>query len=216
MQAQVAVANLSVEPSLATWQEALRMIGRRKLTFRFPPWFLGIAELVPTQHVRVRRDWERFLTFCKAVALCQNFASSKKDPKEIAISFPDYCVAYKILNPALASTICNLHEREISLSNAVRILHKQNQKPVTVAEVIRHLGWEKSLIYKYLGPAIQHKLIKQIPGTRQSNHKLLEPEPGSQTRFLPSPKTVLKTVDGVGQDVRYVSPLTGKGVHISG
>jgi hypothetical protein len=215
MQAQVAGANASVEPSLPIWQETARIIGRRKVAFRFPSWFSDIAALVPTEQVRVRRDWERFLTFCKAVALCGSFVSHKKNPDQIAISFPDYCIAYRIVNPALASTIYALHEREIALSEAVRALHKHNKKPVTVAEVTQHLKWEKSLVYKYLDPALQHKLIKQIPGSRQSNQKLLEPEPGAQSGFLPSPKQVLKTIDGVGHEARYVNPLTGKVVLIS-
>lgn len=199
---------------MPVWQEAVRIIGRRKVTFRFPVWFSDIAALVPTEHVRVRRDWERFLTFCKAVALCDSFVSHKKNPDQIAISFPDYCIAYRIVNPALASTICALHEREIALSEAVRALHKRNRKPVTVAEVTQHLKWEKSLVYKYLYPALQHKLIKQIPGTRLSNQKLLEPEPGAQSGFLPSPKQVLKAIEGAGHQACYVSPLTGKVVTI--
>ncbi len=200
MQAQVASSTAADDYSLAVWQEAVRLIGHQLVTFRFPAWFSEIAGMVPKEHVRVRRDWERFLAFCKAIALCRSVNESGRSSRCIEISFADYCVAHSIVNAALASSVHALHERELALAGAVRKLHKKFKKPVTVQDAAKHLGWKESLVYKYLRPTVKHKLLKEVGGTRQSNQKLLEPIPGSQSGFLPSPEHVLRTVAGIPEE----------------
>ncbi len=55
------------------FQEAVRLIRARRVRFDSPKWLEKVAESVPSDDVRVRRDWGRFLTFCKAIALCRSF-----------------------------------------------------------------------------------------------------------------------------------------------
>jgi len=58
---------------------------------------------------------------------------------------------------------------------------------------------------------LKHKLLKEVGGTRQSNQKLLEPIPGSQSGFLPSPERVLRTLAGLPEEEQqFVHPLTGE------
>lgn len=211
MEAQVSSATVADSYSLAVWQEALRLIGHQHVTFQFPSWFSEVAGMVPKEHVRVRRDWERFLAFCKAVAMCRSVNESVRSSKDIEISFADYCVAHAIVNAALASSVHALHERELALASAVRQLHKNFKKPVTVQDAAKQLGWKESLLYKYLRPTIKHKLLKEVGGTRQSNQKLLEPVPGSQSGFLPSLEHVVRTLAGISEDEQqFVHPLTGE------
>jgi len=211
MQAQVSSSTAADDLSLAVWQEAVRLIGHQKVTFHFPSWFGEIAGMVPKEHVRVRRDWERFLAFCKAIALCRSINESGRASRCIEISFADYCVAHSIVNAALASSVHALHERELALAGAVRKLHKKFKKPVTVQDAAKHLGWKESLVYKYLRPTVKHKLLKEVGGTRQSNQKLLEPIPGSQSGFLPSPEHVLRTVAGIPEEEQqFLNPLNGE------
>ncbi len=58
------------------FQEAVRLIRERRVSFQCPSWLENVAECVPSSDVRVRRDWARFLTFCKAFALCRSFRDS--------------------------------------------------------------------------------------------------------------------------------------------
>lgn len=164
--------------------------------------------MVPKEHVRVRRDWDRFLTFCKAVAICRSFQSSPRLPQNLIVDFSDYCVTYRVLNAALASTTYALHEREIALAESVRAIQKKNGRPVTIQEIATHLAWSEALVYKYVDPAIAHGLLRKIPGSRQSNQKLLEWVAGSETGFLPSPVRVLRKLKGTKLEARFIDPLT--------
>jgi hypothetical protein len=215
MQAQLSSAASAEEPGLPVWHEAARLVGRANVQFSFPLWFNEVAKMVPKAHVRVRRDWERFLTFCKIVAVCRSFSIGPQVPREFDITFSDYCVTHCILNAALASSAHTLHERELALADAVRTVQKSSKRPVTIEEVADHLNWKESLVYKYVEPAVEHKLIRKVSGTRQSNKKLLESVPGSETGFLPSPERVAKELVGLKLTARFIDPISGKPKEIS-
>lgn len=211
MEAQVHSDIGEGKSDLAVWQEAIRLVGRYRNRVLFPGWFVKIAALVPRDHVRVRRDWERFLAFCKVVAICRSAASGAQQQTEVEVNFSDYCVAYTVLNSALASSVHQSNERALDLANAVRRLFRKLKRPVTVKEVAAHLQWKGALAYKYLNVAIKRRFVKQVSGTRQSNQKLLEPVPSVETGFLPSPKLVFATVDEINvEDGAFLDPLTGK------
>jgi hypothetical protein len=214
MQSQVAKSRAAGTLGIASWQEAIRLIGRQRCEFHFADWFREIPRMVPTDNVRVRRDWERFLTFCKAVALCRSFTASSsgvKPGRQVTVSFADYCVTHIIVNAALASSVYTLHERELALAEAVRKLTKKFKKPAALQDVATFLGWKRSLVYKYLRATIKHKLVREVDGKRQSNRKLLESIPGARSGFLPSPEQVLRVAEGISDDERnFVHPLTGE------
>lgn len=212
MQTQIGgVASEDDDANLSTWQEAIRLIGRRNVPCRFPSWFVDIAALVPKDRVRVRRDWERFLALCKIVCRVRSFSTDgEEQQQELVVNFSDYRVTHSIVNAALASTVYALNERELSLANAVRDLHKDAKKPITVSEVAKHLGWKESLVYKYLDPAIKHDLVKKLPGKQQSNQKLLEPVAGTEIGFLPSPERALKKISEIKEEARFIDPITGR------
>jgi hypothetical protein len=61
---------------LPVWQAAMSALKRKKGDFEHPPeWLQYVAKHLPLGDVRVRRDWDRFLTFCSAIALCRSFRS---------------------------------------------------------------------------------------------------------------------------------------------
>jgi len=86
---------------LPVWQKAMSLLAYKKGDFEnLPEWMEYVATKLPLDEVRVRRDWDRFLKFCGAVALWQSFG--KKRP--VDISFKDYCIAFRILEPVFALT----------------------------------------------------------------------------------------------------------------
>jgi len=64
------------EQDLPVWQAAMSQLKCGKNDFQHPPkWLDYVARHLPLDDVRVRRDWDRFLTFCCAIALCRSFRS---------------------------------------------------------------------------------------------------------------------------------------------
>jgi len=192
---------------LPVWQRAMSLVAYKKGDFEHPPkWIEYVAKKLPRDKVRVRRDWDRFLNFCSAVALCRSFG--KNNPVDIA--FEDYCIAYPILEPVSASTLHSLGTRECALGSAVARLYKRSRQPVTVHEIAHELAWKKSLVYKQLQNAREHRLVKYEDGTHEQNVKRVLPIDGGVGRFLPSPQSVLKHHPELGDKVKYVDPLDGK------
>jgi energy-coupling factor transporter ATP-binding protein EcfA2 len=192
------------EPGVEVWQQAIRLLGERvtKL-FDYPDWLGYVAEQVPRERVRVQRDWQRSLGMLKAISLCQG----RDRP---GIKFEDYCVLYRILNPALTATMHAISEHEIAVRTAVAKLSKEMGHGVTGRQVRDELDWGKSMAYKYIEAAQAHKLVWCEPGTREKDKLSLLPVEDAVASFLPSPKRVLQNAKGLGDSVRYVDPLTGK------
>jgi len=159
--------------------------------FEHPPkWMEYVAKKLPLEQVRIRRDWDRILKFCSAVALWQSFG--------------------KRLEPVFASTLHSLRVQEDVIGGVVAKFYKQFQRAVTVQEIAEELGWKKSRVYKPLNNAIKNHFVKYEGGTRERNLKPVLPIGQSAGRFLPSPRSVLKHHPELGEKVKYVDPLSGK------
>ena len=186
----------------------MSLLARKKTEFQDSPAWLGyVAENLPINKLRVRRDWERFLNFCRAVALCRPLTGAEE---AVNITFADYCVAFRILEPALASTVYGLRTQELNLGRAVALLNKQLGRAVTAREIAGKLNWKDALVYKYLKPAVRNRLLEYEPGTREKNMKLLWANTDVTNGFLPSPKSVFQNNPEIGSEVRYVDPFTGE------
>jgi hypothetical protein len=198
------IANRS---DLPVWQKAVSMLKYKKGDFEHPPgWIEYVATQLPLDKVRVRRDWDRFLTFCSAVALSRGFSSKGA----VDISFPDYCVAYDILEPVFASTLQGLGSPESTIARAVAALNERRGRLVTAREIAKELKWKLPVVYKHLKTAAKNKLVSYEPGTREKNIKPVSANDGGAQRFLPSPKSVFKRHPNLGKKVKYVDPFTGK------
>jgi len=199
----------STHDDLAVWQKAMSLLKRKPGDFCNPPeWLRFVAKRVPCGNVGVRRDWSRFLTFGQAVALCRRPLLQSTDV--VDITFPDYCVAYNIFEPIFASRIRGLPSRELELSRVVATLNRRYRRPVSTREVASELGWKRSSVYKHAARAVRHRLVQYEAGTRQSNLKRLIARPDAPHGFLPRPRVVFDCNPGIGMEVRYVDPFTGK------
>ena len=102
-----------------------------------------MAEQIPAEDTRARRDVPRFLSLLEAVALYRSFSDGRREKKkEIEIDFGDYCVAFRILSEAFASTYLGAHPMALEFAKAVRNLYSKRTKPVTTSDVAEHLEWE--------------------------------------------------------------------------
>jgi hypothetical protein len=195
------------------WHEAFRILRENQPRFRFPGWFEYLGDRIPTENSRARRDVPRFLSLLQAVALCRSFSDGRRQEgkgQEMEIDFADYCVAFEILNEALASTYVGAHPNALRFAGAVRCLCSQTSAPITTKEVAAHLNWKESTAHKWRAKALRQKLIEYRPGTYPNNRKPLLPGSALHpTTFLPDPRLVFRGRQDVGEKVRWLDPLTG-------
>jgi len=194
---------------LEVWRTATSLLTAQDRDFRNPPnWLRYVAQQLPLNHIRVRRDWNKVLTFCKAISLCRRFES---DPtRALNIDFRDYCVAYRILEPVLSATMGGVYEQEVDLGNTVAALNRKLGRAVTIREVADELGWKNSLVYKHIKSAARHKVIDYEPGKREKNVKRFLATENRGQRFLPSPASVMVHCPEVGKELTYNDPLSGE------
>jgi hypothetical protein len=193
-------------PNLSRWRAVFNALVPSKGDLPLSPkWLTFVAKRVPRQLVRVRRDWDRFLILLKAIALTRRCPGTRT---KVNVEFQDYCVAYRILEPALAATMQGVPGQELEIVKAVRALSRTN-RDVTVKDVARHLGRNIHVTYKYARKAINHDFLKYAPGRRERNLKPLETT-SKRPGFLPKPVIVLKNNPELGNSVRFVDPFKGK------
>jgi hypothetical protein len=204
--AAITAGGESDEPDLKVWQQAIRLlIENYEGAFTYPKWFEYVAEQVPREKVRARRDWKRFLGFIQAIALCRSQTDATKE-----ITFADYCAAYQILNSALTATAHALNENELALQKAVKELYEELGRAVTRKELREYLGWDESMANKYVRASLKHNLVRCQDGTQKKNAKPLLPVPETSGTFLPTPWQVLNNAGGLpGGLTQYMHPLRG-------
>jgi hypothetical protein len=197
------------------WHEVYRILCKDVPKFRYPGWFNYLANQLPAGNPRSRRDGARFLSLLQAVARCRSFSDGRREKSNgvIEINFADYCVAYRILNKAFASTYAGAHPMALEFANAVRDLSPEGKKSVTTKDVAAHLGWKESVAHKWRRAALEQRLIEEERGTHPQNKKPVVPGPARiATTFLPDPLLVFREQPEIGDVVRYIDPLTGKGM----
>ena len=77
-------------------------------------------------------------------------------------------------------------------------------------EIAEELNWKAARVYKQLKIAAKGGLVKYEEGTREKNLKRVLPIGRGLSRFLPSPRMILKQNRELGNKVKYVDPLSGK------
>jgi len=194
------------------WHEAFRILATDVPQFRYPEWFDYVAQQIPSEDSRARRDVPRFLSLLEAVARCRSFSDGRQEKmKVIEIDFGDYCVAYNILSDAFASTYTGAHPMAMEFAEAVRQLCSQSKKHVTTKDVATHLGWTDAVAHKWRVEAVKQKVVQYKAGTYARNEKLLLPGPAEHlTAFLPDPRSVFHACPELGEVVKYIGALSGK------
>jgi hypothetical protein len=204
------------QPSQEVWHEALRILAEDPPEFLYPAWFSFLADQLPAEQARARRDGDRFISFLQAVAHCRSFSDGRHAKKgRVEINLADYAVAYEILNDAFSFTYGGAHPQALKVAETVRELHEELGRPVTVTEVATHNGWRKPLTYKWVDAAVDNNLIAREVGTKERNQKRLYPRVSKEKAFLPDPKLVLIEGQSDVETFTYVHPLTGESKTLS-
>jgi hypothetical protein len=195
---------------IAVIQEAVRILYQDIPEIEHPEWLVSLAEHIPADEPRARRDVFRFLSLLKAIALCQRFSDGRKTVgNRITILPSDYCIAWEILHDAFASTYRAVHPRVLQVAQAVKTLNENQKRAVSVAELSRQLSWKQPVVYKWVKASLLERLIRYEDETQPHNLKRLLPGPAPSSDFLPHPTAIFQAAQNV-EDVCYVDPMTGK------
>ena len=196
---------------LRVWRRAFRLLARPKTQFVFPKWFPALANNIPAGDPRARRDVYRFLGLLQAVALCESYGDGRRDKAgPIPIKFTDYCVAYKIAEPAFATTYLGVSPRIEEIADAVSYHYRKHDRGISIKELIRHLGWGPQPVYRWTKAAVESNVIAYEPRQFPRNEKRLLPGVQQRHRFLPDPGLIMRDCD-LGDVISYFNPIIGRG-----
>ena len=131
---------------LEVWHEAIRQLKPVEQATEFPKWLEYVAELVPRNQPGAQRDWKRVLAFMQAVALCRPNSDG-------CIGLEDYCVTFKLLNPALTATVNAVSEKELAVKNAVDKLNAEMEGGVSFKQLKQSLRWSQTMTHNYVRAA---------------------------------------------------------------
>jgi energy-coupling factor transporter ATP-binding protein EcfA2 len=195
-----------------TYRRAVEVLLKHKVSCRMPQWFETIAEHVPA-NVRSRRDWPRFLTLCKAVALCRVYSSGRETCSQIEIDLSDYATAYRLLNRVFSKSGSKMSPSTELCIGAAKRIYRETRRAATISEIRRVLNWEPGATYKHAKLAVKLGRLKYESAIRANNAKRLVPVDATGDDFLLSPKTVLQHHPELKR-AEYVDPITGKLIRI--
>jgi hypothetical protein len=213
VRAQTEGKQLFDSSELKVWRTAITLLKPQSRDFETnPDWLRYVAEHLPLEKVRVRRDWKRFLALLRAVALCR---PRPENGQPLEIAFSDYCVAYKIFEPVLVASIHRAHnpelpQQQLELMKAIEQLHEKTGDAISIRDLVKRLRWTKKRVYKEVQRAVKNRTIRSEAVTREKNVKRFLPNNTKTEHFLPRPKQVLKNNPAIGKEVKYVHPFTGR------
>lgn len=142
-------------PDLAPWhalQEWIATADREVVI----PYALRLAELVPPEATRLRRDFSTLLSLIKAHAILHQASRERDQAGRIVATLEDYAVVRELLADLMAEGVEAAVPPVVRETvNAVAALHADTQQDVTVFEVAQYLGLDKSSAWRRVKVAIK-------------------------------------------------------------
>ncbi len=212
-------ARPEVDP--APWHALYELLPQREVAVPFAPAIARLLEAqdLPEDLTRLRRDFGRFLTLVKVVALLHHARREERGERLMA-TLEDYALAYHLAARPLARSVHTVSPQALALAVAVREVHEakveelQGKVPeesvaVFVKDLARHLRWAKRTVQKWVDQAEAAGLVDV---QRDGNRLAIRPVEGAPLeeaafRLLPEPERLAREL---GEGGSYVHPLTGE------
>ena len=209
------------EIDAAPWHALYEALPQMEVVVPYAPTLARLLEAqdLPEDLTRLRRDFGRFLTLVKVVALLHHARREERGGKLVA-ALEDYALAYHLAARPLARSVHTVSPQALALAVAVREVYEdkleeaQGKNPegnvaVYVKDLARHLRWAKRTVHKWIDQAEAAGLIDV---QRDGNRLVLRPIEGAPLeeaafRLLPEPEHLAREL---GEGGRYVHPITGE------
>ncbi len=171
------------------WLEAA---GERRVVVPFAP---QVAEHVPTDDVRMRRDFEQVLTIVRVHAFAHQVTRPRDNAGRVVATEADYRAAHRLLSAVLAVALDDVTDAIRETVEAVEDLGGE----VSYVELADHLSLAKSTIHSRGRRAIRAGYLANAESRKSYPAKLVIADP------LPAPRTVLPDPADLDFDI----PLPG-------
>jgi hypothetical protein len=181
----------------------------------FPTWFGEIAKGLFIDDLRVRRYYPAFVEACRTVALIRSFQSHRRPSKDgdLVVDFSDFAITALIFDSVFVES---LHLNKTAGEATRRLVEEivaRKSRPVDVKDIMKELKVSKDQAYSKLRYAERAGVVRRANKPEKSNHKLFLPAP--RPRFVPDPEKLFGKLKTIGNEVRFVHPLTGNSVRYS-
>ncbi len=207
------------EVEVAPWHALYEALPHVEVVVPFAPAIARLldAKDLPEDLTRLRRDFGRFLTLVKVVALLHHARREEREGRIVA-TLEDYALAYHLAARPMARSVHTVSPQALALAVAVREVYedklaKGNLPPedvrVYVKELARRLRWATRTVQKWVDMADAAGLVEV---QKDGNRLALRPVEGapleeSSFRLLPEPERLAREL---GEGGRYVHPITGE------
>lgn len=195
---------VDVEPFIAL-QRWLELAGARDVTV---PFAHKLAELVPADQVRVRRDFRQLLTLIQAVALLHQSQRERDGHGRVVATLQDYAIARALVLDAFETAATGGVSPVVrETAKAVREIHAMTGEPVMLQVVAERLGLAKSTTLYRLRAAIRLGYVVNLETGKGRPARLVPGEPLPEKRLaLPYPRDLRIVPEDHPEIVRTVEP----------
>ncbi len=210
------------EVEVAPWHALYTNLPQVAMVVPFAPAIARLLEAqdLPEDLTRLRRDFVRFLTLVKVVALLHH-ARRKTRGDFLVATLEDYALAYHLAARPLARSVRTVSPQTLTLAAAVRELYgakleearvkntPEEAVAVYVKDLAKYLRWAKRTVHKW---ADQAEVAGLVDVQKEGNRLALRPVDGAPIeeaafRLLPEPELLARDL---GEPLTYVHPISGE------
>jgi hypothetical protein len=186
-QARRAEGRAPKPPDLAPYHALQRYLSSQADQRIIVPYADALADLVPVQAVRMRRDFDQLLTCIKTIALLYQEQRERTDDGAIIATIEDYAQACKLLAPIFDTIIAE------GATPAIRTLVAavKSDEEIGVSTLARRLHLSKSTVSYHVRRAVEGGWLINHETRKGHSAKLALGAPlPDQTHALPDPHRV--------------------------
>jgi hypothetical protein len=215
------------DEELQAWANIQRVLEPYHVHIPFAGW---LAENIPTDKVRIRRDFERIMAFISASALLHQYQreTREKDGRKYVIaSVADYLMARELLEATLVKTVKGTSPKTETLVELIKEICAEKMETISsednetdhcasMSELVTKTGKTRQTIYNWLRPAINGGVIEVISGGGRGKPTFYRPTDQAvkgvvrlDALFLPQPEQIINAHPDLAKGLRYVDPITG-------
>lgn len=139
---------------LEPWHAASRWLvqaGDREVVV---PYAHAVAEGVPTESVRMRRDFEQVMTVVRALAFMHQRTRPRDDQERVVATRDDYAHAHRLLAETMAVTLDRVSDAARETVDAVDRLNDDGGGGVSYQRLADELGLSRSGAYRRCQPLL--------------------------------------------------------------
>jgi DNA polymerase I len=203
-------------PDLAPWlasQEWLGLAGATRATIRYAEW---LADQMPRQPLRIRRDFGRLLTLVETSALLLQVQRDRDDAGRVIATVHDFANAHALAGGVFQDALLQVPKRTRELLTQIQTVYERKVQEdgdaaiVSYRELMAETHLDKAALSRRLKPALRAGLLENLE-PRQGVEAKLRPhlELLGTVPGLPTPEQLAEAFPDLAQG-EWLNPITGE------